>query len=96
MQVQVKLGEPLWRAIGRRRVTLTWPDGAEVTVVDVLARLAAEDPAFEAAYSGESLSSPAPYRLFVDSIPVETACLPPGPVLVDWQTLFILLPAIGG
>ena len=96
MQIQVKLGEPLWRAVGRRRVALSWPDGTKVTVADVLARLEAENPAFGAAYRGEGQSAPPPYRIFVDSIPVARAYLPPSPALADGQTLYVLLPVAGG
>lgn len=90
IRIQVKLGEPLWRAVGSRRLALEWPAGTEVTVADVLARLTAEHPAFAQAFAS------APYRLFVDAEPVNATSLPPGPHLADGQTLFILLPAIGG
>ncbi len=86
MRVNVKLGEPLWRATGERRLGLDWPTGAPVTVADVLARLAAEHPAFAAARAA------VPYRLFVDARLVEDGSAP----LDNGQTLFILLPAIGG
>ena len=90
MQINVRLGEPLWRAVGRRRVALDWEDAGQATVADVLARLAAEYPAFAAAYAA------APYRLFVDAVPVNTSASSPGPLLSDVQTLYILLPAVGG
>ncbi|MCX6029579.1 MAG: hypothetical protein NT169_09800 [Chloroflexi bacterium] len=90
MRVYVKLGEPLWRATGQRRLALAWPAGAEVTVADVLARLTTDHSAFAAAYAA------APYRLFVDAAPVDAGNLSAGPQLADGQTLFILLPAIGG
>jgi hypothetical protein len=94
--MHVKLGEPLWRAVGRRRLTQEWPAGATVTAADVLARLAAEYPGFAAAYQGEGLGRAAPYRLFVDGAPLAGR----GPLsevrLAEGQTLFILLPAIGG
>lgn len=86
VRIYVKLGEPLWRTTGQRRLELIWPAGVEVTVADVLARLAAEHPAFAARYAS------APYRLFVDATPVDAVAAP----LADGQTLFILLPAIGG
>ncbi len=91
MQIQVRMGEPLWRAAGRRRLSLAWPAGASVMVADVLARLGAEHPAFPAALAGQGLAQPNPYRLFVDSVPAE-----PSAPLADGQVLFILLPAIGG
>ena len=84
MHINIKLGEPLWRAVGARRLALEWPDAARVTAPDALARLAVEHTAFAAAYAA------APYRLFVDAVPADAAAL------ADGQTLFILLPAIGG
>jgi hypothetical protein len=86
MHINVKLGEPLWRATGERKLSLDWPAGAAVTVADVLARLTAAQPAFSAAHAA------APYRLFVDARPVNDGNTP----LDDGQTLFILLPAMGG
>ncbi len=114
MQIYVKLGEPLWRSVGVRRLALVWPDHAAVTVQDVLARLAADYPAFTTTYAGSSLRRPHPYRVFVDATPVEPApaLVPspgdpdtparpagissPGVALTDGQTVFIMLPAIGG
>ncbi len=100
MRVQVKVGEPLWRATGRRRLDLEWPDEATVTVQRVIERLRADYPAFGPAFAGEGLAQAHPYRLFVDARSVEAGADAAGeriePVLVDGQTLFIVLPAIGG
>jgi hypothetical protein len=90
VRIEVKLGEPLWRAAGQHRLVLEWPAGSPVTVADVLARLSGEHPSFAATYTA------APYRLFVDAIPVDPAELPLDPSLAEGQTLYILLPAIGG
>lgn len=89
MVIHVKLGEPLWRTTGQRRWTLAWPAGAAVTVGDALARLAAGYPVFEPALRGPE--GPSPYRLFVDALPVAMESR-----LADGQTLYVLLPAIGG
>ncbi len=43
MKVTVRLGEPLWRAIGQRRVTIEAP-GSECTLPELLARLEAAYP----------------------------------------------------
>lgn len=125
LHINVKLGEPIWRATGQRRLVLEWPADTQVGVPDVLARLAASYPAFATAYAGANMSQPYPYRVFVDATPVEPAPLlehvidregeavptvattPDAAasavsrnrsqaVLNDGQTVFILLPAIGG
>lgn len=44
MQVTVKLGEPLWRAIGHRELTIKLGDGPQ-TVGDALAALFRTNPA---------------------------------------------------
>lgn len=90
MRITVKFGDPLWRASGSHRVILEWPDDAVVTVADVLARLSLSYPAFAPAFSA------APYRIFVDAVTVDMTRHAHGPTLQDAQTLFILLPAIGG
>ncbi len=110
MQIQVKLGEPLWRATGQRRLTLAWADDGPVTVLDLLARLTREYPAFGPAFAGQGLVRSYPYRVFVDGVLVHTG--QPDPLssepagaakisgtsvpLADGQTVFILLPAAGG
>ena len=96
MRVHVKLGEPLSRVVGRRHLTLEWPSGTAVTAADVLARLDAEYPGFAAAYEGERLGRAVPYRLFVDGMPLAGRGLTSEVHLAEDQTLYILLPAIGG
>ncbi len=110
MQIQVKLGEPLWRATGQRRLTLAWTNDGPVTVLDLLARLQDDYPAFGPAFAGQGLVRSYPYRVFVDGVLVHTGqpgpmtSAPPGPadpsgssaLLADGQTVFILLPAAGG
>ncbi len=105
MQIQVKLGEPLWRAVGSRRLTLDWPAAGCVRVEEVLARLAADYPGFAEAYAGKALRRAYPYQLFVDASRIRLPGSEPGvgqagdeagPDMADGQTLFILLPAIGG
>ncbi|MBM4461498.1 MAG: hypothetical protein FJ011_27705 [Chloroflexi bacterium] len=86
VRIYVKLGEPLWRAVGRRRLALDWPDALKVTPSQALARLANEYPDFDAAFRCR------PYRLFVDAKVVTDEGVP----MTDGQTLYLLLPAIGG
>ena len=90
MRVHVKLGEPLWRSVGRRRLVLEWSAETVVIAGDVVARLSAEYPRFGDAYSR------APYGVFVDAVKVDIAGSSSSPALVDGQTVFILLPAVGG
>ena len=99
MRVYVRLGEPLWRAVGERRLVLEWPDRSEVPVDEVLDRLRSAYPDFAAAYAGAGLGHAQPYRLFVDhghpaGRPGEAE--EAAPSIRDGQTLFILLPAVGG
>jgi hypothetical protein len=86
VRIYVKLGEPLWRAVGGRRLALDWPDALKVTPSQALARLANEYPDFDAAFRRRA------YRLFVDAKVV----MDEGVSMTDGQTLYLLLPAIGG
>ncbi len=102
MEIQVKLGEPLWRAIGKRRLNLCFEGEGQITVGDVIARLAADYPGFPAAFAGQGLVRAYPYRVFVDSVLVQPAgsaapdqAAYPIP-LREGQTVYILLPAAGG
>ncbi|HEX9115377.1 MAG TPA: hypothetical protein VGA61_04860 [Anaerolineae bacterium] len=111
MKIQVKLGEPIWRTVGRHRLALDWPDDVEVTVAEVLGRLAASYPGFGRAYAGAGLVQAFPYRVFVDAEQVLAPRLPPlaalgpsstldaapsSPALRDGQTVYFLLPTAGG
>jgi len=94
MQIMVRLGEPLWRSAGAMRLYLDFGEG-EVTVADVLARLAATYPAFETAFRGDAFGRLMPYQVFVNA-----RLVPPGgealrPV-VDGDKVYLFLPAIGG
>ncbi len=94
MQIMVRLGEPLWRAAGAMRLYLDF-DESDVTVADVLARLAASYPPFETAFRGDAFGRLMPYQVFVNA-----RLVPPGgealrPV-VDGDKVYLFLPAIGG
>lgn len=94
MKIVVRLGEPLWRAVGSRRLHLSF-DQDSVSVADVLDHLQASYPAFDKAYQGHSLPQTMPYNLFVNS-----RIVPRGQeadwLLADGDTLYIFLPAVGG
>ena len=95
MEFQVRMGDPLWRAVGQRRLTLSWPDGAPPTIADVLAHLSAAYPGFSAALADAGLRQSYPYRYFVDSRLVAPDDLARR-TLRAGETLYIFLPAAGG
>ena len=94
MQITVRLGEPIRRLAGSIFVSLDF-DADQVSVADVLARLGAAFPGFEAALRGDNLGRPSPYRIFVDARQVmagqETQTW-----LASGQKVYIFLPAVGG
>ncbi len=89
------MGDPLWRAVGQRRLTLSWPDEPPPTIADVLAHLAAAYPGFSAALADAGLRQAYPYRYFIDSrlVPVPELAQR---TLRAGETLYIFLPAGGG
>ncbi len=94
MRIFVKIGEPLWRTVGSRSLTLEWSDPA-VTVAKVLDRLKQEHPDFGPAFRGEG-QRPAPdYHVFVNSRMVKPDAWSQTE-MKDADKLFIFLPAVGG
>jgi DNA-3-methyladenine glycosylase len=94
MQILVRLGEPIRRLAGSIFVPLDF-DANTASVADVLARLAAAYPGFEATLRGDDLGRPSPYQIFVNARRV--------PAGEEAQTLLaaddrvsIFLPAVGG
>lgn len=94
MQILVRLGEPIWRAVEARRLTLEF-DAQSLTVADVLAYLAAAYPNFASAYRGDALGHAWPYQLFVNAR-IVPAGQEASRYLNEGDKLFILLPAVGG
>ena len=94
MQIMVRLGEPLWRAAGALRLYLDFAEG-EVTVADLLARLAATYPGFDTAFRGDALGRLMPYQVFVNArlVPLGGEAQR---TLVDGDKVYLFLPAIGG
>lgn len=94
MQITVRLGEPIRRLTGSILVSLEF-EMDQVSMADVLARLAASYPGFEAALRGDDLGRPAPYQIFVNArrAPAgrETQTL-----LAPGDKVYIFLPAVGG
>lgn len=94
MNITVRLGEPLWRAVGARRLMLTF-DQAAVSVADVVDRLTALYPAFAAAYGGGGWGRGIPYNVFVNArqVPAGQAAMR---LLADGDAVYFFLPAVGG
>jgi hypothetical protein len=60
MNVTVRLGEPLWRQIGKREVEIELPDSARVA--DMISQLAARFPALHPWLDGDEV----PPTVFLD------------------------------
>jgi sulfur carrier protein ThiS len=94
MRILVKIGEPLWRTVGSRSLTLEW-DGPVVTVAEALDRLYREYPDFGPAFRGEGQRMAVDYHVFVNTRMVRPdAWSETG--MKDTDRLFIFLPAVGG
>ena len=95
MELHVRMGDPLWRAVGQRRLTLHWSDEHPPTIAEVLAYLGTTYPAFAGALADAGLRQRNPYRFFVDSHLVAVDDLSQR-TLRSGETLYIFLPAAGG
>ncbi|MCS6843006.1 MAG: DNA-3-methyladenine glycosylase [Caldilineales bacterium] len=94
MQVMVRIGEPLWRTVGARRLPLEFAQDT-VTVADVLSRLAATYPGFEAAYRAGAWGRGVPYHLFVNARAVARGQEDQW-LLRDGDQVYLMVPAVGG
>jgi len=94
MKVSVKLGEPLWRQVGKRTLQLEW-EQRSVTVADVLRHLETEYPGFGPVFRGEGFKATYPYSLFVNArlVRLEQAKTTS---LRDGDKLFVFIPVVGG
>lgn len=97
MDIQIKLGEPLWRAVGQRRLQLAWPDEDNPpTINDLLITLQNSYPGFAAALTAAAgITHANPYQFFVDSRIVAAHALSTRRMRAG-ETLYIFLPAAGG
>jgi hypothetical protein len=96
MRITVKLGEPLWRKVGQRRLELELP-GEQASAAQALAALAARYPGIrdEVLPDGSSAQERLPYHLFVNhhKIPWGQA----GQVMLrDGDQLVLFLIVVGG
>ncbi len=94
MRIFVKVGEPLWRTVGQRALTLEWAS-ASATVAEALEHLQQEYPAFGPAFRGEGGRQRIDYHVFVNTRMVKPDEWPQTH-LQDTDKLFIFLPAMGG
>ncbi len=95
MEIHVRMGDPLWRAVGQRRLTLSWPDEQPPTIAEVLTHLSAAYPDFATALADAGVRHAYPYRYFVDARLVAAPDLAQR-TLRAGETLYIFLPVAGG
>jgi sulfur carrier protein ThiS len=87
------MGEPLWRAVGERRIALEVEEGA--TVADALAHLRAAYPQFGAALDAGGTQMGIPFNFFVNRKLVKERELVQRKLKAG-DTLHILAPIVGG
>lgn len=90
VKVTVRLGEPLWRRVGKRRLTLEVPSQADLEQVAVA--LARRYPELSVLFTPEGRAM---YRLFVNGQHVPWDRLD-GVRVQDQDTVYIFPPAAGG
>jgi molybdopterin converting factor small subunit len=93
MQIEVSMGDPLWKSVGRRRINLELSDGA--SVADALAELHDSYPEFEAALEVGATRLGIPFNFFVNRRLVKDSDLGQHK-LKEGDTLYILAPIVGG
>lgn len=87
----MKVGEPLRRVVGSRKVTLELPEGA--TVADLLSSLAHRYSGFRDEFYQRGIDLP--YALFLNEHQIKLDESGETPVS-EGDTLFIFLPVAGG
>ncbi len=90
LTITVRLGEPLWREVGQRRLVIRIPSGASVT--DVLTCLRQQYPGLTLLETDEGRRR---YRLFVNAVLVPWETTDSHPVK-DEDVIYIFPPAAGG
>jgi len=93
MVVEVRLGDPLWRAVGERQIRLELNDAA--TVSDVLDYLRSVYPGFGAALEAGGTRVGVPFNFFVNRRLVKERDLA-AHALRPGDRLHILAPVVGG
>jgi sulfur carrier protein ThiS len=93
MVIEVKMGDPLFRAVGEQRISLELSDVA--TVADALARLSDKYPDFAPALEAGGTQLGVPFNYFVNRKWVKDRDLARHK-LKSGDTLHILAPIVGG
>ena len=93
MHIDVKMGDPLWKAVGQRQVSLELADGT--TVAQALAQLARTYPDFGASLDAGGTRLGVPFNFFVNRKLVKDGDLAQRR-LKQGDKLYILAPIVGG
>jgi sulfur carrier protein ThiS len=93
MEIQVSMGDPLWKSVGRRQISLELSDDA--SVADALAVLRSSYPEFAAALEAGATRLGIPFNCFVNRRWVKDSDLEQHK-LKEGDTLYILAPIVGG
>jgi molybdopterin converting factor small subunit len=93
MVIEVKLGDPLWKALGQQRIKLELSDGS--TVADALTDLRASYPDFGSALEAGGTRLGVPFNFFVNRKLVKDTDLARHKLKAG-DTLYILAPIVGG
>ena len=96
MEINIKLGEPLWRAVGQRRLQIAWSDDSPPTIADLLAYLQGNYAGFaQALATVDGITHVNPYQFFIDSRIVAAQAIGSRRLRAG-ETVYIFLPAAGG
>ena len=93
IQVIVRLGEPLRRAVGVRRFPITLPQGA--TLEHLLSAISEQYPAFVSSFRGDDIGHEYPYIIIVNNRPVTSPNYQQLHLHAD-DLVHIILPVAGG
>jgi sulfur carrier protein ThiS len=93
MVIEVKMGDPLWKIVGQRRINLELADGS--TVSDALTNLRTTYPDFGSALEAGGTRLGVPFNFFVNRKLVKDRDLAQHK-LKTGDTLYILAPIVGG
>lgn len=97
MKVTVRLGEPVWRAIGQRRVEIEAP-GAACTLAELLERLVSAHPKLTGELCGDGNGAGSldyHFTFFLHDRLVKPADMA-GQQVGDGEEVMIVLPMAGG
>ncbi len=93
MVIEVKMGDPLWQAVGQRQIELELTDGT--TVADALVHMRVTYPDFGVALEAGGTRLGVPFSFFVNRKLVKDRNLDQHKLKAG-DTLHILAPIVGG